>query len=34
MMILPIIMNNQDKSNVGGFDQNMVETSGHDPYGD
>lgn len=33
MIILPMIMNNQDKSNVGGFDQNTVETSGHDLYG-
>ena len=33
MIILPIIMNNQDTSNVGGFDQNVVETSGHDLHG-
>ena len=33
MIILPIIINNQDTSNVGGFDQNVVETSGHDLHG-
>lgn len=33
MIILTMIMNDQNKSNVGGFAQNVVETSGHDPYG-